>query len=281
MIVQPPDLGRWLINKDGIPVNLRGTTIATTALLTLALAACGGGGGGSTPSGGGGGVPPAGPPKSVSGDMLALAPNRGWNYQTPSGGGITVSVYVNPTKTSTGLTILASSAVLGYVPTVLTSRSYAEANISGGLTFSSLGDGYHVYQEISAGSLASVPGSPLLVGASLTAGATSSPYPGVQTSVLNVGPQPGESACGTTVDGAAIQYTIAGNGSWTISVVPGCGITQFTSASGSVFTLQSVGTYAIGDLAKARKVESANAMTTVLSLLGRGRQDFPGAALIK
>jgi hypothetical protein len=260
-------------------VKMHGTMIATTALLTLALAACGGGGGGSTPSGGG--ATPAAPAKSVNGDMLAVVPNRGWNYQTPSGGGIALSVYVNPTKTSTGLTLVASSAVPGYVPTVLTSGSYADANIAGGLTFGSLGDGYHVYQEISAGSIASVPGSPLLIGASLTAGATSSPYPGVQTTVLNVGPQPGESACGTTSDGAAMQYTVAGNGSWTISVVPGCGITQFTSAAGSVFTLQSVGTYAIGDLSKARKVESANAMTTVLSLLGRGRHDFPGAALIK
>jgi hypothetical protein len=149
------------------------------------------------------------------------------------------------------------------------------------LSFQSPSDGYHVGRELSAGSVAFVPGNPLFIGNTLTARATSTPYAGLTEVVLNVGPQPGESACGTTQDGALVQYTIAGNGTWTLSVVPGCGITQFISASGAVFTLQSTGVYTIGNLAKAKRIESANVVSTILSLLGRGKQDFPAAALIK
>ncbi|MDB5073164.1 MAG: hypothetical protein JWM87_4275 [Candidatus Eremiobacteraeota bacterium] len=219
--------------------------------------------------------------KSVFGDMLALASSHGWNYQSPLGGGITLSTYVDPTPFSDGSVVFVGSAVLGYVTTVLTDHNTAETNAVGGLNLVLRGDGYHLLAEVSAGSLASFPGAPLFIGNSLIEGAVSSPYPGVTETVLNVGPQPGESACGTTRDGAKVRYDVAGNGSWTLSVVPYCGITQFVAASGATFTLQSTGIYAIGDLSKARRVQSANLVTTIMSILGRGKQEFPAASLIK
>jgi hypothetical protein len=224
---------------------------------------------------------PAVGPKSISGDMLALAPNRGWNYHSPINGGVTVSTYVNPTPLSDGSLVYAGTAATGLRTTVLVDHATAEGALLGGLSFQHLSDGYHVGREVSAGSIALVPGNPLFIGNTLVEGATSSPYPGVTETVLNVGPQPGESACGTTRDGAKVQYSVPGDGTWLVSVVPGCGITEVTASWGAVFTLSSTGVYALGDLAKARRVESASVGSTILSIFGRGKQDLHGSGLIK
>jgi hypothetical protein len=134
--------------------------------------------------------------------MMALIPNRGWNYQTSANGGVTVSTYVNPTKLPDGSSVLVASGVTGYTTTVLSDHSLAENNTAGALALSVSTDGYHVNRELSAGSIAVVPGTPLLIGNSLIQGATSVPYPGFTLTVLSVGPQPGEAACRTTADGA-------------------------------------------------------------------------------
>jgi hypothetical protein len=248
------------------------------AVLATVLSACGGGGGGGGSTIGGGGGPPA--PPSVSGDMLALQSNRGWNYQGTNGGvAITVSTYVNPTRTSSGQIVFGGAALPGLVPTVLSSHSTAESNLLGGLIFTQSSAGYNVTGEISSGSVALVPNSPLLVGSTLTQGAVSTPYPGVTETVVSVGSVPGASACPAPGTGATVQYAFQGS-TYTLSFVPGCGITQFIFPTGATLTLTSVSSYNIGDLAKLRKVESVTWAETARSLLGLERNDdFAGGAV--
>jgi hypothetical protein len=249
--------------------------LVLAVVLAAALSACGGGGG-SAPSGG----PPPPPPLSVSGDMLALQPSRGWNYQgtnPTTGQSVTISVYVNPSL-SNGQFVLAGAGLLGLHTTVLVDHNTPESNLLGGLALMQSSTGYNVTIEISAGSTAVVPGSPLLVGSTLTQGAISTPFAGVTQTVVLVGNVPGASACPTPATGAQVQYTYQ-NSSYLLSFVPGCGITQLVAPSGATLTLTSVGTYNIGNLAHMRKVESVTLVDTARSLLGLERNDFPAAKL--
>jgi hypothetical protein len=257
--------------------------VFAAAVMSAALSACGGGGGGggvagappptSTP------VPTPTPAPSVSGDMLALTSNRGWNYQgTSSAGSLTLSTYVNPTPLSNGQRVFAGAALSGLRTTVLVDHNTPESNLVGGLSFSQSSAGYNVTSEISVGSLALVPGSPLFVSSTLTQGAVTTPYPGVTQTVLLVGTVPGASACPTPAAGAKVQYSFQGS-NYTVSYVPGCGITQFVSPTGVALTLTSVGTYNIGDLERVRKVQSATYADTARSMLGLERNDFAGAKI--
>lgn len=221
------------------------------------------------------------PAPSVSGDMLALQTNRGWNYQgSGNGQTITISTYVNPTRLSNGDFALVGAIASGLVPTALTSPSAAEAASFGALSLSQSSAGYNVDAEATLSGGALVPGSPLLVASTLTQGATTSPYAGVTETVLAVGAVPGASACPVPGTGATVQYTVQG-GIYRLSFVPGCGITQFVSANGATVTLVSVGTYNLGNLAAARKVQSVTVFDTARTLLGLGRDgaDFPAAKL--
>ncbi|MBV8643545.1 MAG: hypothetical protein JO225_06480 [Candidatus Eremiobacteraeota bacterium] len=221
--------------------------------------------------------------------MLALQASRGWNYQaTPSSGPVTVSLYVDQSTISgsiqsslNGDLVLVATGVPGLQATVLTSQAAAESNLVGGLAIAQAATGYSVGAEISVGSNALVPGTPLLVGSTLTQGATSTPYAGVTETVLSVGTVPGASACPTPATGAQVRYTYQST-NYTISYVPGCGITQVVGPSGVPFTLTSVGSYpTIGNLSIARKIQSASLVSTARSLLGLERNDFPAAKLFR
>lgn len=243
--------------------------------LAIGLTACGGGGGGGSAStSAGGGVAPTAP-RSTSGDMLAMAPSRGWNYQ---GMGVTVSVYTDPTPVN-GITTLIAAAMSGSVSTVLSSAANVTSNLAGALGITPTASGPQVVSELSAGSFAAVPGSPILVPNTLTQGQTFSPAPGVSATVIAVGTVPGETACQTPVDGATVQYAFAGL-TYTVSYVPGCGITSYTSPSAHTFTLVSVGQYlSIGQLSQQRSVASATMLDTAASVLGLRRTNLPGAGL--
>lgn len=251
--------------------------VVAAAVLATALSACGGGGGGG--GGSTGGPPPTQP--SISGDMLALQANRGWNYQgTNSGTSLTVSTYVDPTRLSSGDQLLVGTAATGLLTTVLTDHNSAEAASFGGLSFSQSAGGYNVTAEATVSGAALVPGSPLFVSSTLTQGATSTPYPGVTDTVLAVGTVPGASACPAPGTGATVQFAFQGN-TYKLSFVPGCGITQFVGPTGASLTLTSVGSYNIGNLAAARKVQSVTPLDTARTLLGLNRNnDFPAAKLI-
>ncbi|HEY4439147.1 MAG TPA: hypothetical protein VGN14_01765 [Candidatus Elarobacter sp.] len=248
------------------------------AVMAVGISACGGGGGGggsSVPGGGGGQQQP-----SVSGDMLALSPSRGWNYQTSNLQGVgpaTISLYTDPTPVTANETALVATGVPGLVPTVLTSTANAESNLLGALGLTSGTAGYNVVAEASAGSNAAVPGSPLFVGSTLTQGAVSTPYPGVTETVLSVGTVAGAAACPTpNATGAQVQYTYQ-TYTATISYVPGCGITAATLPQGS-FVLTSIGSYpSLGNLSAARRVASASWITTARSLLGLEHNAWPAA----
>jgi hypothetical protein len=138
--------------------------------------------------------------------------------------------------------------------------------------------GYAVIAEASLGGAYIVPGSPILVGSSLTAGTVSSPYPGVTETVLAVGTVPGANACPTPTTGATVQYNFQ-NLQATLSYVPGCGITQF-SGPGESFTLISTATYAsIGETSSARML-AVGPLDMVRSILGLEHEDFPGGHLL-
>lgn len=251
--------------------------VFAAATVAATLAACGGGGGGgggSSVPGGGGGAP-----ASVSGDMLALAPSRGWNYQgNGSSGPFTITLYADPSPVN-GATAVGAAAVQGTVPTVLTSGSNFDANLLAIAGFNSTtGGGYTVAYEISAGSSSTLP-NPTLVPGTLTQGATFSPYAGVSATVTSVGAVPGASACPTPANGAVVAYVVNGQ-TYTVTYVPGCGITQFIYPGGATYTLVSVGTYtSIGQLGSARLVRSINWVSTVRSILGLEHNVMPAARL--
>ena len=213
--------------------------------------------------------------------MLALQSSRGWNYQgTGNGQSFTVSTYVNPSRTSSGQFVLAGAGLTGLQPTVLSSFNTAESNLLGGLVLTQSAGGYNVFGEISFGSITQVPGNPLLVSSTLTQGAVTTPYPGVTETVTLVGSVPGANACPAPGTGATVQYVVQGQ-TYTLSFVPGCGITQFVAPNGNALTLVSVGTYNIGNLSKVRRVESVTLWDTARSLLGleRSATNFPAAKI--
>ena len=205
--------------------------------------------------------------------MMALSASRGWNYQ---GSGLTISTYYNPTPVN-GVTALSAAAVNGSVSTVLTSAQNVYNNLVGALGIIPASGGNQVVSELSAGSSAAVPGSPLIVPNTLTQGQTFTPSPGVTATVASVGTVPGASGCPTPATGATVQYAFQGL-TRSVSYVPGCGITQFIGSGGATYTLVSVSSYpGIGQLAHARRVETLTVFDTARSLLGLERNAMPGA----
>jgi hypothetical protein len=249
---------------------------AAAVVAATALGACGGGGGGGSAVVGGGG--PVQQP-SVSGDMMALAPSRGWNYQGQnSAGKFTVSLYADPQPIN-GATAVGAAIVNSFVPTVITSGANFNTNLAGIGGFNGTSSGYNVFYELSLGSSANVPGSPQLVPSTLTQGQVFNPYAGVTATVTSVGAVAGASACPVPANGAVVSYAYAGQ-TYGVTYVPGCGITQFVTPTGTPYTLISVATYAsIGQLSSLRRAEGVNALTTVRSLLGLERNPFPAGAL--
>lgn len=247
---------------------------APTALSTAVfLTACGGGGGGT------GATVVTPPPPSVSGDMMALSPSRGWNYHGQNTNGqFTISLYTDPQPIN-GATAVGAAVVAGSVATVITSGTNFNQNLVAIGGFTSSSSGYNAVYEVSAGGSATVPGSPQLVPSTLTQGQTFNPYPGVTATVTAVGTAPGASACPTPGNGATVSYAFNGQ-TQVVTYVPGCGITQYTTTGGTVYTLASMGDYSfIGQLSSLRKAASITPLTTVRTLLGLEHNDFPAAHL--
>jgi hypothetical protein len=234
---------------------------ATMSLALFAVTACGGGGGGS------GSNPPTPPPPpgpSVTGDMLAYQQSRGWNYHGTAFGGqaVTFSVYADPAQSGVEPLIL-----FGGLGTAATAFS---GNKLGGIGVQNTASGYVVGSYVLLNNDGSVyaqgglTGTPLLVPATLTLGQSFSTYPGVTAVVQAVGTVPGSAACPTPATGATVAYTFAGQ-SYTVSYVPGCGITQYTGNHGEVLTLSSVGSYPQLGTQSTRRMNTLTAFDTLAS----------------
>jgi hypothetical protein len=204
---------------------------------SVILASCGGGGGGGGTGGGGGFNPP-----TVSGDMIAYQSSRGWNYHGNAFGlsAVTVSVYADPPQN--GLDVPVGFAAQGTVADAFSGTKLA------GLGLQSSAGGYNATSYVllngngsiyAQGALA---GPPTLVPQTLVQGQSFATYPGVTAVVQSVGTVPGSAACPTPATGATVQYTFAG-GTYLVSYVPGCGITQYVGNHGETLTLASVGSY--------------------------------------
>lgn len=253
-------------------------TLSTAAVL-LTLVACGGGGGGGSAAPNTASTPAP----SITGDMLALKPSQGWNYQTTyNNTPLTVTLYVDPNPLN-GVTTLVGSSVSGLVTTVATNATTMDANLVGALGVKvDSSTNYSVYSELSAGSTALVPGAPLLVSSTLTLGQTWTPSTGASAAVISIGAVPGQSACpnaSASTTGAQVQYSYPGYQE-VISYVPGCGITSLKNpTNGALLTLTSTASYpSVGAL--ARRAASVTYLDTAASLLGQRRNDFAGAKLL-
>jgi hypothetical protein len=231
-------------------------------LCAFALTACGGGGGNGTPSTP---TPSASPSPSVSGDMLAVSQNKGWNYQgsVPAAGPLTLTLYADP-------------ATNGVTPLVLLAVSGTQADATAGtkaaaMTVSSSASGYDVTSytiyNLDGTIYASggLPAGSMLVPSTLTQGQTFTPYSGMTATVTLVGTVPGSAACPNPTTGATVQYSFLGQ-TYSVSYVPGCGITQYTGNHGETFTLTSIGTYQLGTLADVRKMTSLTLLDSLKSL---------------
>lgn len=204
-----------------------------------------------------------------------MVASRGWNYQTvnvsPS---LTLSIYADPPSGGSNVRAFIGAGVTGLVPTVLTSAANADANLVGALGITQdVSNNMNVVSELSAGSSAAVPGTPLLVSGTLTLNQTWTPYPGATATVVAVGTMPHASACPTPASGAQVRYTFPGYDD-SIAYVPGCGITDLlNNSSGEELALISVGSYpSIGTL--ATKVERVTLVDTARSALGLERNPF-------
>lgn len=209
--------------------------------------------------------------------MLALADSRGFNYQGAIGGkSFTLTLYANPAIGGTQV------LVLGSVPgTVATALGAAGSNKEAAGTFVNSG-GYQV-QNFTLFNLdgtvfaqGALP-NPQLVTSTLTLGQTFTPYPGVTATVTTVGAVPGAAACPTQgAIGATVAYSFQGQ-NYSLSFVPGCGITQYVGNHGETFVLTSIGSYpGTGPLSVGRSLASLSAWDTLKSLghviLGHGQR---------
>jgi len=224
-------------------------------------------------------IAPAASPQTdtVTGDMLALAPSRGWTYTAKpefSDPPFTVTVYDDP-QIANNISTFVAFVAQGTPATALAGTE------AGALGVTSLADGYRAssYVSVSNNASGTIPGTPLLVPNSLQRGQSWQPLanltlPGLPTAVsanvVSVGIVPGMSACpNSPTKGATVQYTVGGVGG-VVSFVPGCGITDYVNDAGTEFTLSSVASYPqVGQLDIARRAESATIMGTLRTLWQR------------
>lgn len=224
---------------------------AVFLVLAALLGACGGGGGSNAPAPG---FPGAGAQPSVSGDMLALAASRGWNYQgTLQAQRVTFTLYADPPDA--GVTRLVALSVPGtQVDATVGSvkqAAFGLVNGSNGYAVTS----YTIYNaDTSIFAAGSLPAGSLLVPSTLTQGQSFTPYPGMSATVTFVGAVPGADACPTQAMGATVTYTFVGQ-TYRISYVPGCGITQYVGNHDETFTLTSIASYPQLGVQTARRRE--------------------------
>jgi hypothetical protein len=232
-------------------------------IAAVALAACGGSSstGGPPNCGICGGIGPG-----VSGDMLAYQANHGWNYHGNALGSssVTLSVYADPPQNGTDVLVLFG--VQGSV-----------ADAFGGTKLAALGlqtsdVGYNVTQYLLLNANGSVYAqgpvsgpSTLVLQLLVQDGVFGRTYPGMVATVQFVGAVPGASACPTPAKGATVRYTFMG-GTYLVSYVPGCGITQYIGNHGETLTLASVGNYPQLGTQSTRRMSTLSVLDTVESL---------------
>ena len=232
---------------------------AAAAIMTVMLSACGGGGGGSSTTGG----PPPNAP-SVSGDMLAYQANRGWNYQGTAFGGraVTFSVYADPSSGGNDTFVLfggigtAANAFGGTkLALALLQNSGGGYNAASYVLYNADGSTYSqvrfwaprrwcLQRSRKARRFRRIPVLP--------------------RSFRQVEMVPGSSACPTPATGATVAYPFQGQ-NYTVSYVPGCGITQYTGNNHEVITLVSVGSYPQLGTQSTRRLDSLTVFDTVTS----------------
>jgi hypothetical protein len=218
---------------------------------------------------------------SVTGDFLALSPNRGWNYalttppegtnQTPAPPA-TFSLYSDPNPINGATDLVALALPSGNPATAIGASG---ALIAGEALFQQASDGGYIspgYLPVAGGSLLGgiipIPGNLRLTTGTLTVGQNIFVYPvGITGTVLSVGPVPGASACpGGATTGAIVAYVLV-PGTETVGYVPGCGITYFVSDAGAAAVLTSVGSYpSIGQLSSTRTPASVENVRSLRSL---------------
>jgi hypothetical protein len=195
--------------------------------------------------------------------MLAYQANRGWNYQGTAFGGqaVTLSVYGDPPSGNGNTFVL-----FGNKGTFI--NAFGGSKIAA-VQFQNTGERFIATQfalydsngsMYSAGSL---PVGSFLVPSTLTQGASFSPYQGLTVVVQSVGTVPGASACPAPAPGATVAYSFQGQ-NYTVSYVPGCGITQYTGNNHEVLTLVSVATYSLGTQS-SRRMDTLTIFDTISS----------------
>ncbi len=229
-------------------------------VLLVLMAGCGGGGGSPT-------VPsdtPT-PAPAVSGDMLAISQNKGWNYQgaTTTSGPLTLTLYADPS--SNGVTPLVLLAVAGTQADATAGSKAAAITVSASANGYAIGS-YTIYNaDGSIYANGALPTGSLLVPNTLTQGQTFTPYSGMTATVSFVGSVPGAGACPTQSAGATVQYSFQGQ-SYKVSYVPGCGVTQYVGNHGETFTLTSIGTYQLGTIGDVTRMRSLTLFDSLKSL---------------
>jgi len=217
--------------------------------------------------------------------MLALAPSRGFNYQGVLSGNVatTFTIYVDPSSFGAIPLVLLGSS--GTSVSATSGTKAAAINTSGSASTGFTVSSYTLYDNlgnvVASGAL---PSGAMLVPGTLAMGQTFSPYAGMTATVIAIGTVPGASACATPANGATVQYTFGGQ-AWSVSYVPGCGITHFLGNNGESFTLTSIGSYpSLGTLGDIRTIQSLTVFDNVRSMLkimvqGQGFHFWrPGAA---
>jgi hypothetical protein len=244
-------------NGNVAPTNVLGGSVASIFPYDMRIA-------------GGTVAPPAaaGPP-SVSGDFMGYSPSRGWNYiATPRGSlnampppPFTVTLYADPNSSN-------SSVTFALLQTAGTPGNASAGTLAADVTYNNA-SGYVATSVSSVSNAFSVdlplPGGITVVPSTLTLGQTFIPYPGLTATVTNVGTVPGSGVCPTpNATGATVSYTF-GSQNEVISYVPGCGITDLITDTGTEFALQSISSYPQLGTQSARRISFPAAALHALS----------------
>jgi len=209
--------------------------------------------------------------------MIGYQTSRGWNYHGNAFGfsAITVSVYADPPQS--GLDVLVGFGQQGTLADAFSGTKLA------GLGLQPSSSGYNATAYIllngngSTYAQGSLAGSPTLVPQTLVQGNGFATYPGVTAVVQTVGTVPGSAACPTPATGATVQYTFAG-GTYLVSYVPGCGITQYVGNHGETLTLASIGSYPQLGTQSVRRMTTLTLFDdaqSLLRILSRGERWTP------
>lgn len=202
----------------------------------------------------------------VAGNFLALSPNRGLNYHgVLLGNPVTLTLYEDPSTTNSTTLVLLSAS--GTQADATSGTKQGAVSIVGSAQAGFGIANYTLYNtDGTTFAQGMLPAGSLLVPASLYLGQTYTPYPGMSATVVASGNvPPGGSACAVPKPGATVQYLFQG-GTYLISYVPDCGITQYVGNNGETFTLSSVGVYSqLGTLGDVKAMGELTLLDNVTS----------------